>query len=329
MKLPALPKHNPRTWLVLATAAAAVTLLVCLQRMSGPGLVVLDIPQVAPPPPVEAAPLPVIPTISENHGSEAASVTEPAAGNVLPWEKVESEDYPTYLANLRALGVPELTIRRIVTAELRQEYDQRRQEFLRKEPLPFWDTGFGSEETETPEFIAFGQRERAQLESLLGPSEEAPEEWSRESVDAGLMLGGTLATKAPEILAVETRDADARDAIIENAGNRPLTPAAKAQITRLDGEREAALLGILTPAQREDFELRNSPAGDAVRDDLREFNVKVNEDEFRQLYRARRDYLHSVEAAAQGKTSITAAWKRYLESASRILGPDRAFAEPE
>jgi hypothetical protein len=44
------------------------------------------------------------------------------------WRLVESEDYQTYVKNLRAIGCPEQTVRDIVTADVRQAFAAKRAE---------------------------------------------------------------------------------------------------------------------------------------------------------------------------------------------------------
>src|SRR5882724_11186316 len=42
------------------------------------------------------------------------------------WQEVESADYPAYVANLRAIGCPEQTIRDIIIADVNALYARRR-----------------------------------------------------------------------------------------------------------------------------------------------------------------------------------------------------------
>ena len=42
------------------------------------------------------------------------------------WNEIESRDYPAYIANLRAIGCPESTIRDIIVAEVNQLFARRR-----------------------------------------------------------------------------------------------------------------------------------------------------------------------------------------------------------
>jgi hypothetical protein len=54
--------------------------------------------------------------------------TSSAAG--FRWSQLESEDYPTYISNLRGIGCPEQTIREIITADLDDLFAPRRQPLL-------------------------------------------------------------------------------------------------------------------------------------------------------------------------------------------------------
>src|SRR5205814_163297 len=58
------------------------------------------------------------------------------------WREVESDDYPTYVANLRDIGCPEQTLRDIIIADVNGLYTRRRaleiltpeQQWWRSEP---------------------------------------------------------------------------------------------------------------------------------------------------------------------------------------------------
>src|SRR5207245_2433798 len=73
---------------------------------------------------------------SDGHQSSPGSIAQDSAPqsrtNVLlrrqffSWNEVETADYPTYIANLRAIGVPEQTIRDIIIADVNALYARRR-----------------------------------------------------------------------------------------------------------------------------------------------------------------------------------------------------------
>src|SRR6185503_2883833 len=59
--------------------------------------------------------------------TETSAVPQPppAAATNLDWTGVESSDYKQYIANLRALGVPEEGIRALIIPDINQLYEPR------------------------------------------------------------------------------------------------------------------------------------------------------------------------------------------------------------
>ena len=52
------------------------------------------------------------------------------------WSEVESEDYPTYIANLRDIGCPEQTLRDIIIADVNALFAKRRNDLPPSPPRP-------------------------------------------------------------------------------------------------------------------------------------------------------------------------------------------------
>lgn len=81
------------------------------------------------------------------------------------WSQLESSDYRVYIANLRRVGCPELTIRELVKADLADLYDARRKDLMARVP---------GGTNHLPAAIDFALRQlqneqAAALEQLLGP----------------------------------------------------------------------------------------------------------------------------------------------------------------
>ena len=87
---------------------------------------------------------------SNNGGSPVTTKSSPASVAItspatVHWmEQVEADDYPTYIANLRAIGMPETTLRQIVTAEVTEQYAQRQKQVAansksQAEPQQCWE----------------------------------------------------------------------------------------------------------------------------------------------------------------------------------------------
>jgi LysM repeat protein len=89
------------------------------------------------------------------------------------WQELESQDYPTYIKNLREIGCPEQTIRDIIIADVTEMLRARRLEQSPKfKPSPKWWTNHRESEDEDAEAQAASKMwvERgAILEQLLGP----------------------------------------------------------------------------------------------------------------------------------------------------------------
>ena len=94
--------------------------LVCL------GGLVWSLTKVQSPPPqsLQAASTPGAVTKSRRLD---ARVTERVVREAEPfhWSQIESDDYQTYVENLRSIGCPEETIRDLVKQDLDKFYDQR------------------------------------------------------------------------------------------------------------------------------------------------------------------------------------------------------------
>src|SRR5262245_26886461 len=54
------------------------------------------------------------------------------------WEDIESDDYPTYIANLREIGCPEPTIRDIIVADINQFYAKRQSTEIASPDQQWW-----------------------------------------------------------------------------------------------------------------------------------------------------------------------------------------------
>ena len=76
------------------------------------------------PVPAVAAAMPVRPVKT----TDLVKAPEPVAkATTFQWRQLDAPDFATYVKNLRAIGCPELTIRDIVTGELAEIYEQKRQ----------------------------------------------------------------------------------------------------------------------------------------------------------------------------------------------------------
>src|SRR5205823_9107650 len=137
------------------------------------------------------------------------------------WDQIESPDYATYIAKLRAIGCPEATIRDIIVADVNQLFSRRRatevvtaeQQWWRSEPDPDV-TQAASERLKTLE-----TERRTLLTTLLGPEWESsyypyPAHPNSPPLD-GPVLGALPARVKQVIRDAESRAAERRQAYLD------------------------------------------------------------------------------------------------------------------
>lgn len=254
------------------------------------------------------------------------------APRLLSWRDIESDDYPTYIANLRAIGCPEATIEDIIIADVNELFAARhlaevpnpRREWWRSEP--------------DPELVRRAEAKRVELDAerrrllaaLLGPDWEtrrltAQAEASRNPLD-GEVLGALSPETRRLVREIEQRHARRTEAI-RAAATESQTTAADADLARLERETRAELARVLTPAQLEEYLLRYSVSADRLRAQLRSFNVTP--EEFRALFRAqeqmdeRLDQLEAAPATPTDAKQLAALARAYEATLEKTLGPAR------
>src|SRR5262245_11376331 len=97
-----------------------------------------------------------------------------AANRSVNWAAIESTNYYAYIANLRAMGCPEETIKDIIITDIAKLYGKRRTE-LRSQSQPYqvWrtdDSGegvAGAYAPASPQLVALDKEQRALVRELL------------------------------------------------------------------------------------------------------------------------------------------------------------------
>lgn len=253
------------------------------------------------------------------------------APRLLTWRDIESEDYPTYVRNLRAFGCPEPTVQDIIVADVNELFAARlavevpdpRREWWRSEP--------------SPELVRAAEERRAALEAerrellttLLGADWEVRHGSSLPEPDAhpldGELLGAIPPDTRRQVREIERRHAR-QLAILQRAAREQDGAPSPEELARLEREARAELARVLTPEQLEEYLLRYSASADRLRAQLRGF--EATPDEFRALFRAREQLAARLEdqsaALEDAEIKRLAALAREHESAlERALGPAR------
>lgn len=253
------------------------------------------------------------------------------APRLLSWADIESADYPTYIANLRAIGCPEATVQDIIVADVNELFAARR---LAEVPNPrreWWRSD------PDPELVRQAETRRAELEAerrallatLLGPDWEtrrltALAEESRNPLD-GEILGALSLDTRRQVREIEQRHARRLQELQATAETNAADSAA-AQ-SRLEREWRAELARVLTPEQLEEYLLRYSVSAERLRAELRGFNATP--EEFRALYRAREHLAEQLDALAAAPGSpadakqLAALARDHERTLEQALGPAR------
>ncbi len=271
------------------------------------------------------------------------------------WQEVESDDYPTYIKNLREIGCPEQTIRDIIIADVNALFARRRaveiftadQQWWRAEPDPVVAQAASAKDRE------LDTERRDLLITLLGTNWEGGDLVSlpRPSRVPIPLDGPVLGPLPGEVKqSVEQISLHAADRVEEYlaAQRRVGKSPNPAELARLRQQTRKELAAVLTPAQLEEFLLRYSDNARSLRTDFAQLKFfNATPDEFRSVFRTLdplNDQLGQLDDStpqgaqqrdalvAQGENALKLALgeKRYAEY--RLLHDERyreAYAEAQ
>jgi LysM repeat protein len=246
------------------------------------------------------------------------------------WNEVESDDYPTFIKNLREIGCPEQTIRDIIIADVNALFARRRaleiltpgQQWWRAEPDPVVAQAAAAKDR------TLDAERRTLLTTLLGPQWESGDLVSLPRPSRlPIPLDGPLLGALPNDVkqSVEQISMDAADRIEKylSDGKREGIPPSAAELARLHQQTRKQLAAVLTPAQLEEFLLRYSDTARSLRSDftqLKYFNATP--DEFRAVFRILdplNDQLAQIDDStpqgAQERDALTAQGENALKDA--------------
>src|SRR5688572_16876610 len=125
----------------------------------------------APPTPVEASRRP--------SGTRNSTVVTVDTAAPFHWSEIESTDFKQYMANLRAMGCPEETIRDLIIAEVNKMFSPR---FLalaaETGKFEYWNRRAKGKETLLAQLRALRDERRALLRELIGIDDDPYAKWA-------------------------------------------------------------------------------------------------------------------------------------------------------
>lgn len=259
------------------------------------------------------------------------------ATNSFDWRQVESPDYRQYIANLRNVGCPEQTVRDIIIADVTQLYESKASALrLQAGPFEYWRTdATASPASATKQLqvvIAALDRERREvIHTLLGVNVEPQLDRMALLDELDPRLDFLPINRQKELQRIERRFTELRAKAFdgENDGEDPMEI-----LERLRIQRDEFLNSVLSPQEREDYELRVSPTAEGLRSQLT--SVPLGADEFRELFQFQQQFNTAYPANDLGLAFSTARQKERAEAEvrlqaefRRILGEERFRAYSE
>ena len=190
------------------------------------------------------------------------------------WSEIESDDYQKYIANLRAIGCPEQTIRDIIVADVNQLYAGK--------------SATGNLAVEQRNVLEAEQR--SLLTRLLGV------DWETANLQAykphvplpldGPVLG-LLSDKTKAAVQEIAARTQAKIQAYEHSQHQAQQKTDPAELAKIEQTERDELASILTPQQLEELLFRFSATAAVWRDQLGQLNYfNATTDEFRNLFHA-------------------------------------------
>ena len=246
------------------------------------------------------------------------------------WHEVESNDYATYINNLREIGCPESTLRDIIVADVDQLYAHKRVSEVVSADHQWWKSEPDPDalQTAADKMDGLETERRALLTRLLGAYWEAAQNSAPPPEQPGLSLSGPVLGMLPRatkqsVYEITSRAQQAMDTYVQTQNGKPLDSQ---ELARMRQQTRQELVQILTAPQMEEFLLRYSKTATELREELRGLNVSP--DEFRGIFRARDPLDQQIDLSYAGSAAGTLkernkALEQRETALKEVLGPER------
>jgi len=274
---------------------------------------------------------PAAPGATGKTGGEGALSPADTAALRRSGELLANSDLPKLVAQLRAAGFSRALIRALISAQVNEQFRARRVALLAQTVPSYWsaESWLGNNRQASAELAALGREQTAMLKKLLGTDAVQDEEWSR--LNRERVFGGLPQEKIDRLQAITNDYNDLRSQISQEARGIML-PEDQAKMALIAKEQRADIEKLLTPAELEEYDLRNSNTANRLRFQLSAFSP--TEEEFRTLYRltqaaeaqsgARADGTQIGPISAEDRARQQAAKAALQAQIDAALGPARA-----
>lgn len=229
---------------------------------------------------------------------ERPRLSSPASSiDAFHWSTIETADFKEYMANLRAIGCPEETIRDLIIAEVDKMFAPRFAALAADtQQFEHWRRRSKGAEALLTQLRALQDERKALLRELLGIEDHPYAKWANADLERLREEGKYSflpAEKQAQVRAIMEKYQEQMEA---GRAGRGLLAGSSDEAKRLREQRQQELAQILSPEELKELSLRDSNAADSVRN--RFGDMDITEAEYRKLYDLRKAYEDSVGAVA-------------------------------
>lgn len=246
------------------------------------------------------------------------------------WESVESPDYKQYIANLRAVGCPEETIRDIILADVNKLYDQKKKAARGPaKKFEYWKGGnpfFAmAANAELNDKLRALDEERNNVLRALDIEPDFRSQAAQMINPLEAMFDFLPENKKVSFLKLMT-DMQGKMAKAMEGGGQP----EPAEIAKAQKEMEQAVKQMLTPEEALEYDLRMSMTANIMRNQIAGFDP--SEEEFLKVFHLRKGFDDDFNPMLRGNETEAerqrreGAEKDLKEKIKQTLGPERYAA---
>jgi hypothetical protein len=252
-----------------------------------------------------------------------------APGRVPRWSGLATDDLPALIARLRGAGFSSAMIRAIVGAQIEARFRDRMNALTGVlADTPFWKPEPTNSNNNPAFFEQLNQiyRERARLLRQLLGDDGLPGLSSGDVATQQRRQFGDLPKNKIELVQRIVEDYAEMTSQVRAAMQGITLPEDREKLALLEREKRADLAALLTPAELEEYEMRNSTTTSRLRQALT--LMDASEAEFRAIFQVQQQFADALYPTVGSLTAVTAqqrteAQQKVAEMLKSTLGEQR------
>lgn len=228
------------------------------------------------------------------------------------WRQVESEDYRQYLANLRAVGCPEKTIKDIIVADVNDLFSSRMASVTRTNQYRYW----------RKEPVNRSEEQERQLRDLYAQKRDVLKNLGVDAPDFTDLLGEAFHDNMEERelqleFLPEFKRQQIKEALFQQAQQELVEGNNVARYDAIEQQTRTRIQSLLSPEEFKEYEFRSSADAGNLRGVLDP--LALTEQEFRAIF----DSWRNLKEFSPGTAQYREAQQSSELTLQRLLGPDR------